>query len=305
VVQGLRSLSVARGCAQSSRITVARFSRGLSSTDNKDPTGRKIPTNTSAESLEEAPVETGKRLSWVPEHPMFEPEAIAGMRHGEVGKLIAVYTMLRDHLQQKKRVKESGGMVDPTPLFADSDVPVNELPQLPAEILKQFRQDVSPEMAVEIAKMQADSTKRASDLDEPVDLEMNRRLDMLSGAMVASTPVAGIGQIRMRGMKYDPIESLVQEKVSRSGRRKEMEIRQCPLTDSDTGKTVELDFRHFNKWSRFLSEAGRITPRRHTKVRHSAQQKLNRAVKCARSMGLVSRISYPYGLVNTTGIDSK
>mmetsp|Transcript_7938 Transcript_7938/g.17024 ORF Transcript_7938/g.17024 Transcript_7938/m.17024 type:complete len:425 (+) Transcript_7938:81-1355(+) len=271
------------------------------------------------------------RMKAVPDHPMFENELTTGMTVSEVRQISEMFRLLRPNLDGADVLEDytAHKHVAPTenPVFQD-EIPLDELPKtIPAELLKQFREDVTPEMALDEdnpwwfdwrkrGENGTENTARggtglqetkavviggsAEDADVKTVRRENAlwaRVDELSGAVTSRARSSRTNA--NENLKYNPVRTLQEEATRRRKQKYKMRKKNCPLTDNRTGKIVELDFRKVNIWSRFLSEAGRIVPRKHTKTRQRAQLRLSKVIKTARTLGLVSKLSYPFGLVTT------
>jgi len=231
----------------------------------------------------------GHRPPWFPNDPLFDPSITRGISMGELFRMKFLYT----------KMKSKGGLASAShdlvrdKDYVQNDLPVSEIPKVPAEILRKFREDVPPSKA---------KVPESWDIDvrelnhAPLDQHTWSRVDQLSGAVTRQNT-----NTRQGFMDYNPIQSLENERANRKRAKYERKLRMCPLTDNETRKLIDFDCRMVNVWSRFLSESGKIVPGKVSKTRKKAQKKLSRTINCARTLGLASKISFPFGLVKVGG----
>lgn len=74
------------------------------------------------------------------------------------------------------------------------------------------------------------------------------------------------------------------KRIIRGGDRKARKKKQCPFVEAGI---KEIDYKDIDTLKKFITERGKILPRRITGVSSGNQRKLNQAVKRARYMALL------------------
>ncbi|KAA8496887.1 30S ribosomal protein S18 [Porphyridium purpureum] len=255
---------------------------------------------------------TGHRPPWLPkDSPMFADENIRGLPISELMRMSLMHKLIMREVSYMDATPDAANDAatqreerEVNLFMRSDDFPQQHLSKLPEAVLKTFREDVPAEMAEHSEEAIVAGFDRLV-LSEPDGSEtsmedkakINERVDKLTGAAVK--PRRTLNFNRGLSIEYDPLAILEEENARKVRTNVRKSWIKCPLTNTATGNIMDMDVRYMNIWTRFLSEAGRIVPRHLTKARPRSQRRIAKAIKQARTLGLVSRISFPFGLVKS------
>lgn len=244
--------------------------RNFSSGDNPRPPGSADSSNGSDEKSDN----------------IFSPENTEGLSPTDVSRLRVTYGLLKEHV---KALDQNLDGIDPetNPFIDPRSFDVKKLPKLPKEILEHFRRELPPEVAAESRPVsthgiwEALSTGENDQLNSELKNENaaewaivdQRNMDPKQFSRMQRQSFTSTGEVPFRA---DTLSAM-------RGKRK----KKCPLQD-ERGR-VKVDFRAVGTLTPYLSEGGKIIPKRKTGISAKAQRKISRAIKTARTMALIPR----------------
>lgn len=163
---------------------------------------------------------------------------------------------------------------------------VRTLPQLPKEVLENFRKQLPAET---LATARPVATRAIWD-DAGTDEEENAARSAMAEkheaewAVVDERTMERAQFMRMRRGSLRP--SAAPSYLPTHGPVTRSRKRRCLLSDS-RGK-VDVDYRDVGILKTFITEGGKIIPKRKSGLSAKAQRKVSRAIKAARTMALIS-----------------
>lgn len=153
---------------------------------------------------------------------------------------------------------------------------MRRLPSLPDEVLRAFREELPSSTAATAKPL---PTRAVWDEDGESTAEI-RGQDVAEWTAVDERTMDPRIFVRMQRQAGRPVEYSSPTSPHTTAKRS------CPL--SDWRGRVDVDFRAVGKISTFLSDGGKILPRRKSGLSAKAQRKVSRAIKSARHMALLA-----------------
>eukprot|EP00871_Galdieria_phlegrea_P005344 jgi/Galph1/5810/GphlegSOOS_G4520.1 len=277
-----------------SRLNISRYTFRLFCTrrePNVTSNSKESAQNTKHSNLSPSSLPEHLKNLDIPNDPIFSVENIKDLPREEVQKLSRVFRMIENHAE----ASEKGSIVKSVenPLSSKLlTVPLRNFPNIPSSVAETFRKEYPAEKIEHLLPQRANSlrsteTRKDDSEKEAVSSHISPRLSHRGREQVDS----GIS----RGFSlFHRVQS--KRKV-------------CPLTKQDG--TVDIDFRNgwchifiyeakhstsnpvllddpiVNVLKHFVSQSGKILPRRKTGLSKLAQSQAVRAIKIAREMALL------------------
>lgn len=162
-----------------------------------------------------------------------------------------------------------------------------KLPQLPKEVLEQFRREVPPEVAAERRVVSTFNLWESIQSGETHDL-LQQQPSQEEWASVDERTMETRNYIKLRrqAVSANTAPSHAPSAATNYIPKRKMKKSECPLKD-DRGRSA-VDFRAVESLKPYLTDNLKILPRKKSGLCAKSQRKLARAVKTARTMALLN-----------------
>ncbi|PXF40457.1 30S ribosomal protein S18 [Gracilariopsis chorda] len=216
----------------------------------------------------------------------FSEENISDLSPLEVARMRVTYGLLKEHVEAIEKGLED---VDPesNPLIDPRSFQTRKLPQIPKEVLEQFRKEVPPEVAAESRVVSTYNLWEALQSGETHELlEEQSTQEDWSAVDERTMDTRSYTKLQRQAVLGQKVPSHAPSAAMNYMAKRKMNKSECALKD-DRGRSV-VDFRAVESMKAYLSDNLKILPRRKSGLCAKSQRKLARAVKTARSMALLN-----------------
>lgn len=219
------------------------------------------------------------------EDDLFNEENLKDIHPSDVEKLRATFKLVKEHVDAVEKGIEE---VDPAtnPLLDPRSFEMRRLPKLSNEILSHFQSELPPEVA-EFSKpvntreiWDSMSSGRAEELlaeSATPGLEWER-IDHLT---MTKQSLSKRGRTNTNTANATPTPPVVRPMAPQTAKKKK------PIKLRNKEGKIEVDFRAVSTLNMFITETGKIMPRRKTKLSAKSQKLVSKAIKRARCMALI------------------
>lgn len=164
------------------------------------------------------------------------------------------------------------------------------MPKLPKEVLEQFRRDLPAEVASSSRPVSTrgiwDALSSSSGAAGAMSPELHDE-NAAEWAVVDERTMDSQQFSRMQRQSFRSTVDVPFRADPLSAVRRKRKKKSCPLQD-ERGR-VKVDFRAGGTLRPYLTEGGKIIPKRKSGLSAKAQRKLSKAIKTARTMAIIAR----------------
>eukprot|EP00177_Eucheuma_denticulatum_P000596 GFKZ01001072.1.p1 GENE.GFKZ01001072.1~~GFKZ01001072.1.p1 ORF type:complete len:298 (-),score=32.63 GFKZ01001072.1:1989-2882(-) len=214
---------------------------------------------------------------------MLNEENVKDLSSEEIARLRIVYRLVKEHIDSSEGKKSSVDL-DLNPLLDPRSFDIRRIPSLSPELLKHFRQDLPSEIAAGSRPLSTHGIwdgAQGSEKQAALNAEFEAR-QAAAAEQGRATDVNSAGSVQRQSFSPQSNVPYRSDPTLMGTRRKP----KCPLKD-ERGR-VHVDFRAVGSLAPFVSENGKILPKRRTFLSSKAQRRVARAVKTARQMAFIS-----------------
>lgn len=162
---------------------------------------------------------------------------------------------------------------------------IKKLPKLPKEVLGEFRRELPPDVAAASRPVSTHGIWEAVKGGEAGEMSCELQNENAAEWAVVDQRTMDPKQFsRMQRQSFTSTGDIpFRSDTSAVLRRKKKKV--CPLQD-ERGR-VKVDFRAVGTLTSYLSQGGKILPKRKSGLSAKAQRKVSRAIKTARTMAFI------------------